>query len=98
MTEENIGSSFESFLDEENLLNEATEIAQKRVLAWQIKEAMNKEGMTKVEFARRMATSRTQLDRLLDPDNTSVTLHTMCRAAAVIGKKIRLELVESVLA
>ncbi len=94
MTENpHIGSSLEDFLAEEGRLEEATEIAIKRVLAWQIERAMRAEGLTKAEMARRMRTSRAQLDRLLDPDNTSVTLHTMQRAAATVGRRLKLELV-----
>ncbi len=67
--------------------------ALKRVLAWQVTEAMKKEKLSKAAMARRMKTSRSALDRLLDPDNASVTLKTLYRAAAVLGKQIRLELV-----
>jgi antitoxin HicB len=88
-----IGSSFDQFLAEEGLLEGATERAIKRVLAWQIEKAMRKRRLTKVEMARRMRTSRAQLDRLLDPVNTSVTLRTMQRAAATVGKSLRIELV-----
>ncbi|HEY7687891.1 MAG TPA: Fis family transcriptional regulator [Dongiaceae bacterium] len=88
-----IGSSFEGFLAEEGLLEGATERAVKRVLAWQIEKAMHKRRLTKMEMARRMRTSRAQLDRLLDPVNTSVTLRTMQRAAATVGKSLRIELV-----
>lgn len=88
-----IGSSFEDFLAEEGMLESATEKAVKRVLAWQIERAMKKERLTKLEMARRMKTSRAQLDRLLDPANTSVTLHTMQRAALTVGKRLKIELV-----
>jgi antitoxin HicB len=88
-----IGSSFEEFLAEEGLLEGATERAVKRVLAWQIEKAMRRRRLTKMEMARRMRTSRAQLDRLLDPVNTSVTLRTMQRAAATVGKSLRIELV-----
>ena len=67
--------------------------AIKRVLAMQLEEAMKQRKLTKVELARRMRTSRVQLDRLLDPDNDSVTLATLCRAAAIVGREVRLELV-----
>lgn len=93
MNENRIGSSFDDFLTEEGLLEEATEHAIKHVLAWQIEQEMKAKNLTKLEMARRMETSRAQLDRLLDPDNTSVTLHTLHRAAAVLGKRLRLELV-----
>jgi len=88
-----MGSAFDDFLQEEGLLTETTVEATKRVLAWQVTEAMKKEKLSKATMARRMKTSRSALDRLLDPDNASVTLKTLYRAAAVLGKQIRLELV-----
>ena len=90
-----IGSTLESFLLEENRLEEARATALKRVLAWQIEQAMQAQQLTKTEMARRMHTSRTQLDRLLDPDNDKVLLQTMQRAAAAIGKQLNFELVDS---
>jgi hypothetical protein len=87
------GSSLDQFLAEEGLLEEATGHAVKRVLAWQIEQEMQAQQLTKQAMAQRMRTSRAQLDRLLDPDNTSVTLRTLHRAAAVLGRKIRLDLV-----
>jgi len=83
-------TSFESFLDEEGILEEVDEAAVKRVLAWQIEQEMAAKKMQKSEFARRMETSRTQVDRLLDPSHTGVTLHTMHRAALVLGKRLRI--------
>ena len=67
--------------------------AIKAVLAWQIEQAMKAQKLSKSAMAQRMGTSRAQLDRLLDPDNTSVTLHTLQKAAATLGRKVRLELV-----
>jgi antitoxin HicB len=87
-----IGGSFEEFLAEEGQLVDATATAIKRVIAWQVSEAMRQHGMTKAAMARKMGTSRSALERLLDPDNTSVTLHTIQRAAAVIGKRINLQM------
>jgi antitoxin HicB len=87
-----IGSSFESFLEEEGILEECTVTAIKRVLARQIEQAMAAQGLSKAAMARAMRTSRPQLDRLLDPDNPSVTLDTLQRAAAAVGRKLRLEL------
>ena len=92
---QHIGSTLESFLQEENRLEEARAIAIKRVLAWQIEQAMQAQRLTKTEMARRMHTSRTQLDRLLDPNNDKVLLQTMQRAAAAIGKQLNFELVDS---
>jgi DNA-binding phage protein len=87
------GSTLDDFLAEEGVLEEATEHAVKSVLAWQIGEAMRQRNLTKAAMAREMRTSRTQLDRLLDPDNASVTLHTLHRAAAVLGKRLRVDLI-----
>ena len=94
MTQANphIGASFESFLDEEGILEECTATAIKRVLARQIEHAMQERGLTKSAMAKAMRTSRPQLDRLLDPANPSVTLDTLQRAAAAVGRKLRLEL------
>jgi hypothetical protein len=88
-----IGSSLEDFLAEEGMLESATDKAVKRVLAWQIAQSMKRRRLSKLEMARRMKTSRAQLDRLLDPANTSVTLHTMQRAAFTVGKRLKIELV-----
>ncbi len=89
------GSSFDDFLEEEGLLSEVTAIAAKRVLAWQIKQEMDSRKLTKTAMATAMNTSRPALDRLLDPQNTSVTLQTMNRAAAVVGKRLHLGLVDA---
>ena len=88
-----IGSSFDDFLAEQGLLEECEEQAIKQILADQIKAAMENERLTKAAMAERMKTSRRALDRLLDPTNTSVTLHTLQRAALAIGRQLRLELV-----
>jgi hypothetical protein len=88
-----VGSSFDGFLAEQGILEECEEQAIKQILADQIKVAMEKERLTKAAMAIRMQTSRRALDRLLDPANTSVTLHTLQRAAVAIGRQLRLELV-----
>ena len=93
LDEKHIGSSLEDFLREEGHLEEARAVAVKRVLAWQIKQIMKEQRLTKVEMARRMGTSRSQLDRLLDPENVKIQLHTIQRAAAAVGKEVRLEIV-----
>lgn len=93
MNEKHIGSSFDDFLEEEGLLEEAEAIAVKRVLAYQIHAMMKEQQLSKTEMARRMNTSRAALDRLLDPENRSVTLNTMEKAAQSLGKRIRLTLV-----
>jgi len=87
-----IGSAFSDFLKEEGLYEQVTAHAIKRVLAWQIEQAMKAQGLTKVEMAKRMKTSRAQLDRLLDPNNDKIQLDTMQRAAAAVGRRLHLEL------
>jgi antitoxin HicB len=87
-----IGSSLDDFLAEEGILEECEAAAIKSILAMQVEQAMQKEGLSKAAMARRMKTSRPALDRLLDKNNTSVTLNTMQRAAAALGKSLRLEL------
>ena len=84
--------SFDDFLKSQGLLDEAEEIAIKRVLAWQITDAMKTQGITKTMMAERMHTDRRQLDRLLDPENTSLTLSTLRRAANAVGRNLRIEL------
>lgn len=88
-----IGSSFDDFLKEEGLLEEAREAALLRVFAWKIREAMKAQSITKVEMAKRMNTSRSQVDRLLDPTNDRVELSTLARAADAVGYKLSLDLV-----
>lgn len=88
-----IGSLFDNFLKDEGIYEETQAAAIKRVLARQIERAMKEQKISKADMARRMDTSRTQLDRLLDPDNDSLTLTTLARAAKVIGREIRLQLV-----
>jgi antitoxin HicB len=88
-----IGSSFDDFLKEEGLHEEVTARAIKRVIARQLDALMREKHLTKTVLARRMRTSRAQLDRVLDPDNESVTLGTLTRAAHAVGRKLRLELV-----
>jgi len=88
----NIGSGFDEFLAKDGLLETSEEQALKEILADQIKDAMQTEGLNKAAMARRMNTSRQALDRLLDPANTGVTLHTMQRAAAAVGRRLTLEL------
>ena len=89
------GASLDEFLANERILEEATAKAAKKVLAWQFSEAMRKRNVTKVALARQMKTSRAQLDRLLDPENESVTLKTLARAAEILGMKVQIELVDA---
>ncbi len=88
-----IGSSFDDFLKEDGIYEEVTARAIKRVIARQLDALMTKEGLTKTELAKRMQTSRAQLDRVLDPENESVTLGTLTRAAHAVGRELKLELV-----
>ncbi len=91
--EKNIGSTLESFLKEEGNYEETQAIAIKRVLSWQLLETMKKQRISKSEMARRMNTSRAHLDRLLDPENDKVQLHTLYKAASAVGKQLHMELV-----
>ena len=93
MDDKHLGSSFEDFLREEGTLEETTNRAIKRVLARQLRRLMAEQGLSKSEVARRMRTSRTALERLLDPDNDAVTLNTLQKAAKAVGRELRLELV-----
>ncbi|MDZ4159875.1 MAG: helix-turn-helix transcriptional regulator [Anaerolineaceae bacterium] len=93
MNKNYIGSDFDDFLAEEGLLEETETTAVKRVLAYQISELMKEKKISKAEMARRMKTSRAALERLLDPENSSVTLQTMDKAAQSLGKHLRLTLV-----
>ena len=89
-----IGSSFDDFLAEEGILERVNARALKRVIAWQLLQAMDAKQLTKTEMSERMGTSRTAVDRLLDPANGSVTLLTLERAASAVGKKLRVELID----
>jgi antitoxin HicB len=95
MNDKHIGSDFDDFLREEGLLEEVESVVAKRVLAYQISEAMKEQELSKSAMARRMGTSRSSLDRLLDPDVPSVTLLTLERAARVLGKRVRIERVDA---
>lgn len=88
-----LGSSFSQHLKSEDTYEETSTVAVKRVLAWQLEEAMRKAGMTKNEMAKRMHTSRSQLDRILDPRNAKIQLDTVFKAAHVLGRDVKLELV-----
>ena len=83
-----VGSSFDDFLDKEGLLEDSQAVAAKRVIAFQLAEEMAQQSLTKSELAKRMHTSRAALDRLLDPENPSVTLLTLQNAAAALGGKL----------
>jgi hypothetical protein len=85
----NTGSSFDTFLEDEGILEEVDAVAIKRVIAWQIQQAMEKLHISKKGMAARLHTSRTQVDRLLDPENASVHLTTLTRAAREVGIRLR---------
>ena len=87
-----VGSSFDSFLKEKNRYEATQAVAIKRVLAWQIEQEMKSSAITKKAMAERMHTSRSQLDRLLDPENDAVSLETLTRAAHAVGRTLKVEL------
>ncbi|MBL8421402.1 MAG: XRE family transcriptional regulator [Dechloromonas sp.] len=91
MGKKNIGSSFDDFLQEEAILEDATAVALKRVIAWQIAEEMKAQQITKTELAKRMHTSRAALNRLLDDADPSLTLTTLASAAAALGRKVNIQ-------
>ena len=82
------GSTFDGFLEKEGIREEVEAVAIKRVLAWQLERAMQEQRKTKQAMATQLQTSRSQLDRLLDPGNASVTLDTITRAARALGKRV----------
>lgn len=88
-----LGSSLDDFLSEEGILDAAEAHAIKRVIAWQIEEAMKERNLSKSAMAKAMNTSRPQLDRLLDPDNEALTLSTLSSAAHALGKHVEFRLV-----
>ena len=92
-SQQGIGSSFDEFLQEEWMLAQAEAVAIKRMIAFQLEETMAKEHITKTEMAKRMNTSRSAINRLLDPLNTSITLATIESAAAAMGKRLQIQVV-----
>lgn len=87
------GSTLDDFLEEEGIREEATTAAIKQVIAWQLAQEMKKKHITKKRLAELMHTSRAQIDRILDPDKGNVTIETLQRAASLLGRQLRLELV-----
>lgn len=87
------GQNFSDFLKEQGTYEETTAIAAKRVIAWQLQQVMEQQKISKSVMATRLETSRSQLDRLLDPENDSVTLATLSRAAQAVGRTLKLEIV-----
>lgn len=94
MNNPHIGSNFDDFLKEEGILAEVEATAIKRVLAFQIKKMMTEKKLSKTELAQRMKTSRASVNRLLDPENHSITLQTMESVALVLGTRLKIELVQ----
>ncbi len=92
MTNKHIGSDFDDFLADEGILEDAEAVAAKRVIAFQIAQEMERAHISHSELARRMKTSRSSVERLLDPTNPSVTLSTLERAASAIGKRLKVRL------
>ena len=99
MTEEEehrpIGSTFESWSEEEGILEETTERAIKAVISWQLQKTMQELGLSKKTMAALMGTSRSQLDRLLDPESNAAILKSLVRAAPLVGKKIKIDLIDA---
>ena len=87
-----VGSAFDSFLEEENIYSEVKNESIKRIISYNLIDEMKKQNINKTEMAKKMATSRAALDRLLNPNNDSVTLATLTKAANVLGKKLILQL------
>ena len=94
MSNRHIGSNFDDILNNDGNLAEVEAAAIKKVLSWQILQAIQLQELTKSEMAKKMNTSRHSLDRLLDESNTSVTLRTLSKAAAVLGKTIKFEITD----
>ena len=92
MNELYVGSAFDSFLEEENIYSEVKNESIKRMISYNLIDEMKKQNINKTEMAKKMATSRAALDRLLNPTNDSVTLATLTKAANVLGKKLILQL------
>jgi predicted XRE-type DNA-binding protein len=86
------GSRFDDFLKEEGIFEEVQAKAIKRALAEQLEESMHSAKLSKLEMARKMATSRSQLDRILDPENVSVQLDTLIKAARAVGKEVEIKI------
>lgn len=94
MNRDYIGGSFDEFLAEDGIFEECKDSAIKKVIAYQIANEMKERHITKTDMAQNLETSRAAIDRLLNPDNDSVTLHTLKKAAEFIGKQVNLELVD----
>jgi len=91
-TNKHVGSGLDDFLASEGLLEEATAIAVKRLIAWKLADAMKAKGISKKALAQRIRTSRTQLDRVLDDESSSLTLETLTKVASALGFRVNVEL------
>jgi antitoxin HicB len=87
-------STFDSFLEEEGIREEVEAVAVKRLISWQLEEAMKAQKKTKQALAKELHTSRSQLDRLLDPQNVAVSLDTITRAAKALGKRLIIQIAD----
>ena len=92
MNKKHVGSDFDDFLKEDGIYEQVQAVAIKRVIAYQIAEEMKKKKLSKTQMASRMKTSRAALERLLDPENASITLITLERAVSAVGKKLKVQL------
>jgi antitoxin HicB len=93
LKKEHVGTSLEDFLQDEGILDTSTAKAIKSVIAWQLAEEMKAQRISKKRLAELMRTSRAQVDRILDPEKGNVTIETLQRAASLVGRRLRLELV-----
>jgi len=91
MANRHIGSDFDELLEKDGMREAVVATAIKRVIAWQLSQAMQKKNITKTEMAARMNTSRAVINRLLDEDDTSVTLATLARASVAVGSSLKVE-------
>lgn len=89
---ERTGSSFDDFLEEEGILEEVSARAQKRIFALQVKDLMRSRRISKNKLATLLETSRSQLDRILDPDNTGISLDSLEKVAHAVGSELRISL------
>ena len=90
INKENLGSNFDDFLAEEEILEECEAIAIKRVIAFEVAQEMEKRNITKTQLAELLHTSRMAVNRILDPKNTSINLKTMEKVAKILGKKFKI--------
>lgn len=88
------GSSFDEFLREEGILEESEAVAIKRVIAWQLQQGMRRKHITKKAMAEQLGTSRSQVDRLLNPQHGGVTISTLAKAAKVVGKRLKVQVID----